>query len=341
MPNAEVSTAPRQGSPFAPGPPRRPPARAGLSVVVPVYNSEGSLPALIERLADVLPTLARDFEVVLVNDGSRDRSWQVVCALAEAHPWIRAFRLLRNFGQHNALLCGVRAARFDVIVTIDDDLQHPPEEIGALLAALDDGHDVVYGTPVAQQHGLLRNLASSATKMALRGAMGVETAGSVSAFRAFRTPLRAAFADYRNASVSLDVLLTWATTRFTVVRVRHEARHSGVSNYTVARLAQHALNMVTGFSTLPLRIASFVGFAFTLFGLVVLLFVIGRYVASGGSIPGFPFLASIIAIFSGAQLFALGIMGEYLARMHLRTQDRPVYVVAEELRARADAPADG
>ena len=127
--------------------------------------------------------------------------------------------------------------------------------------------------------------------------------------------------------MNIDVLLTWGTTRFAMLAVRHDARKVGTTNYTFRKLLAHAFNMMTGFSTLPLQLASFVGFAFTLFGVGVLLFVLIRYLAAGDSVPGFPFLASIIALFSGAQLLSLGIIGEYLARMHFRTLEKPAYVV--------------
>jgi undecaprenyl-phosphate 4-deoxy-4-formamido-L-arabinose transferase len=210
---------------------------------------------------------------------------------------------------------------------MDDDLQNPPEEIAKLLSKLDEGFDVVYGTPERQQHGLLRGLASTITKRVLQNAMGADTARNISAFRAFRTRLRSAFADYGSPYVNLDVLLTWSTTRFTAVKVRHDPRAAGVSNYTLTRLLLHALNMMTGFSTWPLRLASLAGFAFTLFGIAVLIYVVGRYLVQGTPVQGFPFLASIIAIFSGAQLFALGVIGEYLARIHLRGMERPTYAV--------------
>lgn len=303
--------------------------RRSLSVVVPVYNGAQSVPLLCEQLAAVLPALAGEFEAVLVNDGSRDDSWAVIAGLAERYPWVRGIDLMRNYGQHNALLCGIRAARHEVIVTMDDDLQHPPAEIARLLDALDAGADVVYGTPHEQQHGLLRDVASTITKRVLQGAMGAETASRVSAFRALRREVRQAFEHYRNSFVSIDVLLTWGTRRFASVAVEHQPRTIGVSNYTVGKLVRHALNMVTGFSTAPLQLASLVGFAFTLFGMGVLAFVLGRYVVEGGSIAGFPFLASVIAIFSGAQLFSLGVIGEYLARIHARSMGQPAFVVRE------------
>lgn len=304
-----------------------------VSVVVPVYNSEGSLPLLVDRLSQVLEP-GRDLgELILVNDESRDRSWTVVQELAVRYPWVRGFNLMRNYGQHNALLCGIRLAKYPVIVTIDDDLQTPPEEIPRMLAKLAEGHDVVYGTPHRQAHGLFRNLASWVTKLALQGAMGAATARNVSAFRAFRTHLRDAFSNYSGPHVSIDVLLTWGTTKFDAISVRNDERTIGVSNYTLRKLIRHAMNMMTGFSTLPLQLASLIGFVFTFFGLALLAYVLGRYFLEGGSVPGFPFLASAIAIFSGAQLFALGIIGEYLARMHFRMMDRPSYAVLSNTEA--------
>jgi glycosyltransferase involved in cell wall biosynthesis len=300
-------------------------AQPELSVVVPVFNAEATLPKLVAELEGVLGS--DGWELVLVNDGSRDRSWEVIQALAGRFPWIRGFNLMRNYGQHNALLCGIRAARGRVIVTMDDDLQNPPAEIPRLLAKLEEGYDVVYGTPRRQQHGLLRNLASSVTKLALQSAMGAETARSVSAFRAFRSEVREAFAEYRGAFVSIDVLLTWGTQHFAAIPVECRPRTIGVSHYTVGKLIAHALNMITGFSTLPLQMASILGFLMTFFGFAILVYVVGRYLVQGGSVPGFPFLASLIAIFSGAQMFGLGVIGEYIARIHARTMDKPSYTV--------------
>ncbi|MGA2200407.1 MAG: glycosyltransferase family 2 protein [Terriglobales bacterium] len=300
-----------------------------ISVVIPVYRSETILPELVRRLESVLVAIAENFELILVNDCSPDRSWDVISDLAGRYSWIRPINLMRNYGQHNALLCGIRAARYDVIVTIDDDLQHPPEEIPKLLEVLAGGYDVVYGTPEQEQHGLGRDFASWVTKLALQNVMGAEIARQVCAFRAFRAQVAKAFAHYEGSFVSVDVLLTWGTNRFSATSVKHSPREQGTSGYTFRKLMTHAMNMMTGFSTMPLQMASLIGFVFTLFGLVVLAYVVIRYLVQGGSVPGFPFLASIIALFSGAQLFALGIIGEYLARMHFRSMQKPPYVVRE------------
>jgi len=306
---------------------------SSISIVVPVYNSEDILPQLIARLHNVLCENFYNFEVVLVDDGSRDQSWDVICALAAQYDWIHGISLMRNYGQHNALLCGIRAAKYEVIVTMDDDLQHPPEEIPKLLGKLAQGYDVVYGTPEREQHGFWRNIASQITKLVLQSIVGVETARKISAFRAFRAKIRDAFVNYQGPFVSIDVLLSWGTTRFAAVPVRHDSRWMGASNYTFLKLVTHAFNMLTGFSALPLQLASVVGFAFALFGLLVLVYVVGRYLIQGGSVPGFPFLASIIVIFSGAQLLSLGIIGEYLSRMYFRMMERPPYVVRYDKRA--------
>src|SRR5437667_11884718 len=300
--------------------------RRSISVVTPVYNGEASVGELCRRLAEVLPRISAQHEVILVNDGSRDRSWETISELCSRSPTVLGLNLMRNYGQHNALLCGIRAAKYDLVVTMDDDLQHPPEEIPRLLARLEEGFDAVYGAPEVERNGLMRAFASGITRLALRAAVGSDVAKNVSAFRVFRTELREAFADYQSPFVSIDVLLTWATTRFGAVIVPFQPRHSGSSNYTFTKLVRHALDMMTGFSTAPLQLASLIGFTCTLLGLGVFIYVFVRYCLEG-SVPGFPFLASIIAIFSGAELFALGVIGEYLARMHFRSMKRPAYVV--------------
>jgi undecaprenyl-phosphate 4-deoxy-4-formamido-L-arabinose transferase len=302
--------------------------RRSISVVTAVYNGQASVGELCRRLAEVLPRISAQHEVILLKDVTMDRSWKTISELCSRSLVVLGMNLMRNYGQHNALLCGIRAAKYDLVVTMDDDLQHSPEEIPRLLARLEEGFDVVYGAPEAEQNGFMRALASGITRLALRAAVGSEVAKNVSAFRIFRTQLREAFTGYQSPFVSIDVLLTWATTRFGAITVPFEPRHSGSSNYTFTKLVRHALDMMTGFTTLPLQLASLVGFGFTLFGLGVFIYVVGRY-SLEGSIPGFPFLASIIAIFSGAQLFALGVIGEYLARMHFRTMNRPAYAVRD------------
>lgn len=303
--------------------------RPELSIVIPVYRSQGTLGQLHTRLVASLEANGNTFEIILVEDCGGDGSWRIIEELAAKDYRVRGLRLARNYGQHNALLCGIRSARSETIITIDDDLQNPPEEIPKLLSKLSEGHDVVYGSPRSETHGFFRDLASKITKLALQAAMGAETARKASAFRAFRTRLRDAFNEYRGPSVNIDVLLTWGTTRFTSVDVQQDKRIVGISGYSLKKLVNHAINMMTGFSVLPLQIASVLGLVFGSLGLSILIYIFYNYIATGGSVPGFTFLASMIAIFSGVQLLALGIIGEYLARMHFRSMERPPYSLLE------------
>ena len=300
-----------------------------ISAVIPVFNSEGSLELLTQRLCQVLENHSEQFEIIFVNDGSRDASWQVISKLVGANPRIKGINFMRNYGQHNALLAGIRAAQYDYIVTLDDDLQHSPEDIPRLMGKLDEGYDVVYGSPEQEKQSFSRNLASQMTKLAMQSIMKVEIARKVSAFRVFRTVLRKAFENYNASHPCIDVLLTWATTRFSYVDVRFLKRQFGQSNYTFFKLLNHAMTMATGYSTMPLRFASILGFTFTVFGMFLLAYILIRYFISGSPVAGFPFLASTISIFAGVQLFAPGIMGEYLARMFARLMDRPGYVIDE------------
>jgi len=304
------------------------PQTKSLSIIIPVYNSAEILPELVRQLQEQLPVIAAKYEIILVNDGSADESWAVISRLSASRTHVHGINMMRNYGQHNALLCGIRAAGHEVIITMDDDLQHPPAEIHKLLEKLAEGYDVVYGSPQRAYQNWWRELFSNVIRKLLTWVMGVETFRKISAFRAVNTGLRNSFSDYNNPDVLLDVLLSWGTTRFASVPVRLAPRAKGASNYTLARLFNTALLVLTAFSTAPLRIASFVGFAFMAFGILVFIYVIYVYLFLG-SIPGFSFLASIIALFSGAQLFSLGILGEYQAKMFLRSMHRPPYVVRE------------
>jgi undecaprenyl-phosphate 4-deoxy-4-formamido-L-arabinose transferase len=297
-----------------------------LSIVVPVYKGETLIEPLVAQLSRTVPAFAEEYEIILVNDGSPDNSWAVIQRLTDQYPCVRGIRMMRNYGQHNATLCGVRAARHPVTVTMDQDLQHPPEEIPLLLAKLEEGYDVVYGSPRKLPQGVLRNLMTAGIKWILAKVIGLSAVRNVSAFRAFRTSLRDAFVNFQSPSLILDVLLSWGTTRFASVDVDIEQAQR--TNYSFRMLVRAAMLILIGYSTLPLRFASWVGFVMTLFGLGVFVYVLIIYFTVG-SLPGFPFLASIIALFSGAQLFGLGIFGEYLARMFDRSMDKPSYVIYE------------
>jgi glycosyltransferase involved in cell wall biosynthesis len=300
--------------------------REGVSVVVPVYRGAPTLRELYDRISVVLAPREDRFEVLFVDDCSPDDSWRVISELAADHDTVRGLRMGRNYGQHAALLAGLRAARFSICVTLDDDLQNPPEEVPKLLAALVENVDVVYGVPTVVRQDLSRRLAGRLARWSIR-ASGVEHAPSVSSFRALRTDLRRSFDVAIGPAVDIDSLLAWGTTRFTSVRVAHDERKVGVSNYTFRRLLAHAFDFLTGYSALPLRIATFVGLAASGFGVLLLGWVLGHVVFAGDAVTGFPFLASTIIIFSGVQLVMLGLIGEYVGRIHFRIMGKPSYAI--------------
>lgn len=301
------------------------------TVLIPVYRAEKNLPELYQRLKTVLEKLGGSYEILFVEDCGEDGSWNFIRKLAQEDNHVRGIRHARNYGQHSALLTGIRAARGEVTITMDDDLQHPPENIPLLLSKLREGFDVVYGTPENSPHDFWRNLASRWIKLIMKMTMGIPIARQISPFRAIRTKLREAFANYTSAYVSIDVLLTWGTTRFGSVSMLFAERARGKSGYTFWKLVTHTFDMLTGFSCLPLRVASMLGFAFTSFGFIVLAYVLGKFFLKGSTVPGFPFLACTIAIFSGVQLFALGIIGEYIARLFIRSMGKPAAVVQEQV----------
>ena len=297
-----------------------------VSVVIPVYRSEQTLDKLVERLGKVLPSCADSYEVVLVNDGSPDDSWGAIERLARSHVWVRGIDLMRNYGQHNATLCGIRAVRYEVIVTMDDDLQNLPEEMPKLLAKLNEDYDVIYGVARRRQQAWWKNLFSVLVKRSIGYVMGLRTVRDIGAFKAFRASLLKAFEDFNGPDVLVDVLLSWGTSRFAAVTVDESPRAVGHSNYSIIKLIKVSLLVLTSYTTIPLRLASVLGFFFTVVGFFILLYVVITYFVAG-SVQGFSFQASIIALFSGVQLFSLGIIGEYLARVFERTGGRKTYII--------------
>lgn len=306
-----------------------------VSVVVPCFRSAATLPPLVARLAAALDGHTAGHEVILVVDDGAEDTWSTARGLADRHPNVQAIRLARNYGQHNALVAGARAARYEVLVTMDDDLQHPPEEVPVLLAALAPDVDLVYGVPVAEEHGACRSLASRLVKAGLTGVFGVRDARKISAFRAFRSFLVNGLENVSGPSVSVDVALAWASSRVATASVQMRERASGRSGYTLRTLLRHTTNMVLGYSTTPLRLVTVVGFATGALGVALLTQVVYQYLTGATTVAGYTTLASMVALFSAAQLVALGILGEYVGRIHANGMGRPTYVVRERV------PGDG
>lgn len=300
-----------------------------VSVVVPCYRSASTLPSLVAQLLPVLHRTCADYEVLLVVDGSPDDTWSVAAALADEHAAVSALRMSRNYGQHNAILAGLRQARFELVVTMDDDLQHRPEQVPVLLSALTPELDLVYGTPREEEHGFGRSIASRSVKWAIATALRVPAATRISAFRVFRTRLRDGLSGMNGPHVSMDVALFWGTTRVASVEVDMDPRTEGRSNYSFRMLVRHSLTMVLGYSTTPLRLVTYLGLFCGALGTALLAYVLWQYAFGATTVQGFTTIVSVIAVFSGAQMIALGVLGEYLARVHMSSMGRPSYVISE------------
>ncbi|MEV6928773.1 glycosyltransferase family 2 protein [Dactylosporangium sp. NPDC051485] len=308
-----------------------------VSVVVPCYRSAAILPRLVARLNAVLPDIHPQHEIILVVD-STDATWDAARALATEFAHVRAIRMARNYGQHNALIAGIRAAAGERIITMDDDLQHPPEELPKLVAALTDDLDLVYAVPESEEHGVVRNLASWGAKSLVMGrTMGIANAEVLGALRIFRTFLRAGFDQVSGPHVSVDIVLSWTTTRVGSVRVRMDRRGEGRSGFTLRSLTKHAINMILGYSTKPLRLVTYLGFMIGVCGVLLTARLVWLYCIGDTKVAGFTTLASLVALFSSAQLIGIGVLGEYLGRVHAHGMGRPTYVIRESTAQRRNA----
>lgn len=302
-----------------------------ISVVIPVYRSEETLPQLIDRLFTILDQNGERYEVVLVEDGSPDNSWKVLSDLQARHPdRIVAVQLMRNYGQHNALMCGFRRSRGALIVTMDDDLQHPPEEIPKLLTAIESGgFDLVYGCYDTKKHHGWRNLGSLVINLFYRTVF--HTRVMVTSFRIIRRPLLQTIFSYDLNFTFVDGLLAWNTQRIGDVAVEHHPRSTGRSGYALGKLLLLGLNLFTNFSLLPLQVVSLSGFLVAVCGLLLSLYYLVQYFLSNIVVPGYASSIIAILVLGGLQLLALGIIGEYLGRLHLNVNRKPQYIERQVL----------
>lgn len=298
-----------------------------LSIVVPVYRSRGTLRELERRIREVVEGMQLRYQIIFVEDAGPDDSWSVVEQLCAEHPdTICAIQLMRNAGQHNALMCGFRYAQGEIIITMDDDLQNPPEELPKLYSALKDSDkDLVYGRYLTKSHHSARNLGSTVVNMFYRRVFGSSI--TVVSFRAIRRPLVQAILTYDLNYTFVDGLLAWNTSRIGDVEVRHDPRRDGASGYTLWRLVVLALNLFTNFSIVPLQIVSLLGLLAAAGGLGTGAFYLVQYFANSISVPGYASTIIVILVMGGIQLLALGMMGEYLGRLHLNMNRKPQYTV--------------
>jgi polyisoprenyl-phosphate glycosyltransferase len=299
-----------------------------LSIVIPVYNSAAIIPQLHEQLCSALQA-RYSFEIIYVNDCSRDNSWEKIKELAATHPDISGLNLRKNSGQDNALLAGLRISKGNFIVIMDDDLQHQPSDIDALYNECKRGFDVCYGNFNKRKQTVLKNAGSD-----INGKMAQLLAAKpkeiyLSPFKILSRSIVNEIIQFSGPFPYIDGIILGITSRITQVNVEHKQRQSGKSNYTFFSSFSVFMKLFTGFSVLPLRIATITGFFTTFIGFCLLLKYLYDYFITKNFIEGWTTVVVLIILFSGIILITLGIVGEYIGRMYLAVNHKPQYSISE------------
>lgn len=300
------------------------------SVVIPVYKSEYTLQPLSERIHAVFNSIGEAYELILVEDCGGDGSWDVMRAIRNNHPEAKIARFTRNFGQHNAILCGFSMAEGDYIITMDDDLQNPPEEIPRLIDAMNtSGVDVVYGLPETRKHSVVRNLGSRFFMRLISNIFGMDRGFGMSSFRIIRKETVEHLLNYATPNPVLGPLLLKITDRIGSVKVEHHPRRNGESTYSTKKLIRHFLNGILYHSDLPLKAVFFLGIGCLILSLGLGLFYLARYLTGAIGVSGWTTLVLLVLFFSGIGMFSLGIIGEYLLRIIQEVKRGPQYIIRD------------
>ncbi len=308
--------------------------RPELSVVIPVYRGADTIGPLVAKLIEHLGETYR-LEIVLVNDGSPDHSAEVCGRLARSHAEIRFVNLSRNFSEHNAVMAGLNHAQGESVVIMDDDFQNPPSEVIKLVEELRRGYDVVYSYYEKKQHATWRNWGSQFNNLVASVMLDKPRDLYLSSFKALNRFTVEQITKYDGPYPYIDGLILQVTRSISRVLVEHDPRHTGKSGYTLRKLISLWLNMFTNFSVLPLRFASAVGFVFAFLGLVMGLFCLIERIQDPDQPVGWASLMVTVLVIGGVQLFALGMIGEYLGRLFLKQNGRPQFVVRERVNCRS------
>ena len=300
-----------------------------LSIVVPVYNSERIVPELARRVAGAMAREGvRRYELILVNDGSADRSWSVIEQACDANPAVRGINLRINSGQHNAIMAGLRAASGAVIVVMDDDLQHAPEDIGRLTARIAEGKDLCYAAFRQPQHAAWKTAGSLFRDFTVRLLLGVPSDIRISSFKAMSAEIAREITRYGGPFPYVDGLALTVTRNVGSVELEHHARHDGRGNYSLRQSLSLWAKVAMNFSVVPLRVASWLGLGFAAFGFLFAVYLIlQQLIFQRIPVPGWASLVVFILIVGGVQLLALGAIGEYLGRAYLHMTAKPQYVI--------------
>jgi undecaprenyl-phosphate 4-deoxy-4-formamido-L-arabinose transferase len=306
------------------------PDNVSISIVVPVYRSAGMLPELHRRLTEALTQLNEDYEILLVEDCGGDNSWEVIEAISQRDAHVRGIKLSRNFGQHAATICGISKAQGKYIITLDDDLEHPPEAISQLIAKAREGYALVYGVFRNRTHSTWRNLTSELARRAFNRAIPTLNYEYTS-FRIIESGIAKALAEFDSPFPFVDGYLSWLTNNYAKVEVPHCQRAEGTSNYNFRKLLIHTINIFVTFSDLPLRMASYIGFIFFLIGMAWLGVILFGKLFGIITVSGFASIMAAIVLFGGIQLLILGVFGEYIGRMNFKSSKKPLFLISREV----------
>ena len=298
-----------------------------ISIVVPVYNEESLIEELYSRLKSVCDGLNRSYEILIVDDGSDDGSFEKLKRIKETDKALRLVRLTRNFGQQSAVLAGFRMSRGDIVIQLDSDLQNPPEEIPKLLTALTDDIDLVTTVNKKRQDGLLRVTGSNFLRGFGQMLFGKSVKLNLSSFRAMRRSVIDKIETCRDRSRYMAVLMSWMGLPSVEIEVEHHPRKKGTTKYSFLTLFKLSWDLVTGYSNFPLRLVTYMGLFGAFMGFLMMAFLLYQRIANGILIEGFVVLSAVFAFFAGVQLLSIGFLGEYLGRVHSQIQGRPDYIV--------------